>query len=26
MELGKQAHKAIKGSAWTGMDDVGISP
>jgi len=26
MELGKQAHKDIKGSAWTGMDDVGHFP
>lgn len=26
MELGKQAHKAIEGSTWTGMDDVGHFP
>jgi len=26
MELGKQAHKVIEGSTWTGMDDVGHFP
>ena len=26
MELGKQPHKAFKGSSWTGMGDVGYFP